>query len=73
MQQDAEASERIVRLLKARSKGMTISEISRKLNITRNTVAKHLGGLQVSGRVELEVIGNAKVYAMPSVSRSHHS
>ena len=62
MQQDAEASERIVRLLKARSKGMTISEISRKLNITRNTVAKHLGGLQVSGRVELEVIGNAKVY-----------
>jgi PAS domain S-box-containing protein len=62
MQQDAEASERIVRLLKTRSKGMTISEISRKLNITRNTVAKHLAGLQLSGRVELEVIGNAKVY-----------
>ncbi len=62
MQQDAEASERIVRLLKAHSKGMTISEISRKLNITRNTVAKHLGGLQLSGRVDLEVIGNAKVY-----------
>ena len=62
MQQDAEPSERIVRLLKARPKGMTISEISRKLNITRNTVAKHLGGLELSGRVELEVIGNAKVY-----------
>ncbi len=62
MQQDAEASERIVRLLKSRPRGMTISEISRKLHITRNTVAKHLGGLQLSGRVELEVIGNAKVY-----------
>jgi len=62
MQQDAEASERIVRFLKGRSKGMTISEISRKLNITRNTVAKHLAGLQLSGQVELEVIGNAKVY-----------
>ncbi len=62
MQQDAEVSERIVRLLKARPRGMTISEISRKLHITRNTVAKHLGGLQLSGRVELEVIGNAKVF-----------
>ncbi|NYT07233.1 MAG: PAS domain S-box protein [Methanomicrobiales archaeon] len=62
MQQDAEAAERIVRLLKARPRGMTISEISRKLHITRNTVAKHLGGLQLAGRVELEVIGNAKVY-----------
>lgn len=48
--------------LKFHPKGLTISDISRKLRMNRNSVAKYLEILLVEGRVEVEHHGAAKVY-----------
>jgi PAS domain S-box-containing protein len=64
MQGDEETVERILKSLKVRPKGMTITDISRQLNINRNSVAKYLQILLISGQVEVQVLGNAKVYTI---------
>ncbi len=51
-------------LLKAKPRGLTISEISAEININRNSVAKYLDVLLISGHLEKRQIGPAKVYTL---------
>jgi PAS domain S-box-containing protein len=53
---------RIRVLLKAHPKGLTITDISSKLKMNRNSAAKYLEILQISGHVESKSYGTAKVY-----------
>jgi len=59
---DQEKISRIKKLLKTRPKGLTISDISHNLKINRNSVAKYLEILLITGQVEMRMYGNAKVY-----------
>jgi PAS domain S-box-containing protein len=49
-------------ILKNNPKGMTVSDISREININRNSVAKYLDVLLISGHVEMLTFGPAKVF-----------
>ncbi|MDV2481872.1 PAS domain S-box protein [Methanoculleus sp. Wushi-C6] len=53
---------RIRELLNAHPRGMTISELSRRLQVTRNSVAKYLDVLLSTGQIEMQKIGSAKLY-----------
>jgi PAS domain S-box-containing protein len=64
MRPDQEKFDKIKRILKSNPKGCTIMELSRKLNTNRNSVAKYLEMLLVSGQVEVETFGTAKVYVL---------
>lgn len=59
---DQEKITRIKKLLKGRPKGLTISDISQILKLNRNSVAKYLEILLITGQVEMRLYGNAKVY-----------
>ncbi len=59
---DQEKIARIKNLLKFKPKGMSISDISHSLKMNRNSVAKYLDLLLVSGQVELRSYGTAKIY-----------
>lgn len=61
---DQEKITRIKRLLKSRPKGLTISDISQILKLNRNSVAKYLEILLITGQVEMRLYGNAKVYSL---------
>ncbi|HOT04460.1 MAG TPA: PAS domain S-box protein [Methanolinea sp.] len=61
---DQEKIMRIKRLLKSRPKGLTISDISQILKLNRNSVAKYLEILLITGQVEMRLYGNAKVYSL---------
>ena len=56
--------ERILRTLKFRPKGMTITEIVHALKANRNSVSKHLEVMQAEGHVEARLGGNARVYSV---------
>lgn len=62
MVEDGEFLNRIRALLKIYPRGLTISEISQRLKCNRNSVAKYLEILQISGTVEMQQMGAAKVY-----------
>lgn len=64
MPPEPDAADQILRQLKHQSRGMTISDLSRKTGIHRNLVSHHLEILLVSGKVELRTIGSAKVYSL---------
>ena len=49
-------------LLKFHPRGLTISDISQRLKINRNSVAKYLEILEISGCVEMMQMGAAKVF-----------
>ncbi len=53
---------RIKKLLKANSRGMTITDISDKININRNSVARYMDILTISGQAEMRQLGPAKVF-----------
>lgn len=53
---------KVKKILKANPKGMTLTDISKELNINRNSVAKYLDVLLISGHVEMRSIGPAKVF-----------
>jgi PAS domain S-box-containing protein len=53
---------KIKSLLKENPRGMSVTDISRNIGINRNTVAKYLELLRISGHIEMENIGTAKVY-----------
>lgn len=55
---------RILRTLRLRPRGMTITEVARKVRLNRNSVSKHLEVLRAAGQVDAIVIGNAKVYSI---------
>jgi len=59
---DQEKITRIKQLLKWRPRGMTISDLSSQMKLNRNLVAKYLEILLISGQVEMQEIGPAKVY-----------
>ena len=59
---DQEKITRIKQILKWRPRGMTISDLSSQMKLNRNLVAKYLEILLISGQVEMEEIGPAKVY-----------
>jgi PAS domain S-box-containing protein len=49
-------------ILKENPKGMTVTDIARKIRINRNSVAKYLDILLISGHVEMVTFGPAKVF-----------
>ena len=49
-------------ILRENPRGMTITDISRKMKINRNSVAKYLDILLISGHVEMVTFGPAKVF-----------
>jgi len=59
---DQERVDRIKGILKWHPRGMTISDLASAIAMNRNLVAKYLDMLLISGQVEMEVIGAAKVY-----------
>jgi len=52
----------IKRVLKENPKGMTVTDISRKIKINRNSVAKYLDIMRISGHVDMITFGPAKVF-----------
>jgi PAS domain S-box-containing protein len=59
---DQDKVDRIKRLLKMHPKGLTISDLSSKMKMNRNLMAKYLDMLLISGQVEMDTIGSAKVF-----------
>ncbi len=57
----------IVAMLKDDPRGLSVTEISRKAGLNRNSTARYLDVLQVSGRIEMRNLGKAKLY-YPSYS-----
>ncbi len=53
---------KIQEILKENPKGMTVTDISRKIKINRNSVAKYLDIMRISGQVEMITFGPAKVF-----------
>jgi PAS domain S-box-containing protein len=56
--------EQIKRVLRGTSKGLTVIEIARHLQVNRNSVAKYLDILRTSGLVEMKAVGSAKIYSI---------
>jgi PAS domain S-box-containing protein len=52
----------IKKTLKENPKGMTVTDIARKINVNRNSVAKYLDIMRISGHVEMITFGPAKVF-----------
>lgn len=63
---DQDKITRIKNLLQFHPKGLTISDISQKLKISRISIAKYLDILLVSGQVEMKAFGAAKAYFLSS-------
>ena len=59
---DQEIVDRLKQILKWHPRGITISDLATKMEMNRNLVAKYLDILLISGQVEMQVIGAAKVY-----------
>jgi hypothetical protein len=55
---------RILDLLEEETHGLSISDISRKIALNRNSVAKYVNMLVVAGRVEMQAVGSARVYRL---------
>jgi len=62
MQQYQKEIQKIQRILQENPKGMTVSDIARKLKTNRNSVAKYLDIMRISGHVEMITFGPAKVF-----------
>jgi len=56
--------DQILRALRLRPKGMTITDIAKQIGATRNSVSKHLEILHIGGKVDVNIIGNAKLYSL---------
>jgi len=61
---DEEHYHNIMGLLRDAQKGLTIEEISKKLNLSRITTTKYLNSLFVAGQVNMRKLGPAKVYTL---------
>jgi len=59
---DSERIDTIKRILKWHPRGVTISDLASEMKMNRNLVAKYLDMLLVSGQVELQIVGAAKVF-----------
>lgn len=63
-QEEQDTVSRILRTLRLRPRGMTITEVARKVRLNRNSASKHLEVLRAAGQVDAAAIGNAKVYSI---------
>jgi PAS domain S-box-containing protein len=61
---DQEQISQITNALRANPRGMTVTQISQEINLNRNSVAKYLEVLLISGQVEMKSYGPAKVFYM---------
>ena len=52
----------IKKVLSENPKGMTVTDVSRRIKINRNSVAKYLDIMRISGHVEMINFGPAKVF-----------
>ena len=52
----------IIHELRSNTKGMTITDISRKIDLNRNSTAKYLEILRVNGQIDMTVVGRAKIF-----------
>ena len=52
----------IKKALKENPKGMTVTDIARKIKVNRNSVAKYLDIMRITGHVEMITFGPAKVF-----------
>ena len=52
----------IQEILRSNPRGMTVTDIARKMKLNRNSVAKYLDIMRISGMVELITFGPAKVF-----------
>jgi PAS domain S-box-containing protein len=59
---DQETITKIKKILKWRPRGITISDLASLMKMNRNLVAKYLEILLISGQVEMQEIGPAKVW-----------
>ena len=59
-----ETIKKIKNLLRYHRKGLTITDIAQKLHLNRNSTAKYLEILLISGEVNLNTYGPAKVYTV---------
>jgi PAS domain S-box-containing protein len=59
-----EETARILTILKAHPLGMSIKEIASAVSMSRNSVAKYLDVLTVSGQLEFRHVGNAKLFTL---------
>ncbi|TAJ44975.1 PAS domain-containing protein [Methanofollis fontis] len=64
MPEDDDTPTRILRALRFRPKGMTITEVAKRIGVTRNSVSKHLEIMQIAGKVDVRNVGNAKLYSL---------
>jgi PAS domain S-box-containing protein len=64
---DTDKREKIKKLLIWHPKGMTITDISSELGLNRNLTAKCLDLLVITGHIDMQQMGTAKVY-----TSSHH-
>jgi predicted transcriptional regulator len=62
MQQYQKRIKKIQSILQSNQKGMTVSDIAQEMNINRNSVAKYLEIMRISGHVEMVTFGPAKVF-----------
>jgi hypothetical protein len=65
MEQEKELT-RIRQLLKANPRGLTITDISKRIALNRNSVARYMDVLTISGQAEMRPLGPAKVYYLSS-------
>jgi PAS domain S-box-containing protein len=59
---DSDKVDKIKRILKWHPRGVTISDLASEMKMNRNLVAKYLDMLLVSGQVEMQIVGAAKVF-----------
>ncbi|MBN1195746.1 MAG: PAS domain S-box protein [Methanomicrobiaceae archaeon] len=64
MEDEHDTPTRILRALRFRPKGMTITEMAKQIKATRNSVSKHLEILQIAGKVNVRSVGNAKLSSL---------
>ncbi|KUG19556.1 fog: pas/pac domain [hydrocarbon metagenome] len=64
MIQDQDRITAIKTLLKKHPRGLTISDLSLKMGLNRNSLAKYLEIMLITGQVEMETYGTAKVYCL---------
>ena len=59
---DREKVDKIKQYIRCCPRGMTISALSLKMKMNRNLIAKYLDMLLISGQLEMQTLGTAKVY-----------
>jgi PAS domain S-box-containing protein len=62
LKQFKEILNRIKEALKNQPRGLTITEISSTIGLNRNSTARYLDVLLISGQVDMKSVGSAKVY-----------